>query len=149
MCFLIEIVTMGQGSYDIDTVLDEIGEFGRYQFLTFTLLCIPMFFNAIFTLSYVFTASSVDQRCWIKNCDQGNDLYLPPWINNSVPIENGVPARCSRYESRNSSAVDEFECTADLFNRSNVVQCNEFVYKNEERTIATEVCPLIILTKTI
>lgn len=41
---------------DLDVILDEIGEFGRYQKVKYFLLCIPVFFGAANSLSYVFTA---------------------------------------------------------------------------------------------
>ena len=41
---------------DLDIILGELGSFGKFQLINFTLICIPIVFNAIFTLSYVFSA---------------------------------------------------------------------------------------------
>lgn len=47
---------------DFDLVLDEIGEFGRYQKTNYTLICLPVLFAAANSLSYVFTAGIPDYR---------------------------------------------------------------------------------------
>lgn len=47
---------------DFDTVLLEIGEFGRYQQTNYLLLCLPVLFGAANSLSYVFTAGVPNYR---------------------------------------------------------------------------------------
>jgi OCT family organic cation transporter-like MFS transporter 4/5 len=47
---------------DLDNVLEEIGEFGRYQKMKYYLLCLPVFFGAANSLSYVFTAGHQHYR---------------------------------------------------------------------------------------
>lgn len=47
---------------DFDTVLLEIGEFGRYQQMNYILLCLPVLFAAANSLSYVFTAGIPNYR---------------------------------------------------------------------------------------
>lgn len=47
----------------LDGILVRIGQFGRFQQFNYVLLCIPMIFNAFFSISYVFTASTVVHRC--------------------------------------------------------------------------------------
>lgn len=46
----------------LDAILVRIGQFGRFQLINYALLCVPMVFNAFFSISYVFTASTVVQR---------------------------------------------------------------------------------------
>lgn len=46
----------------LDSILVRIGQFGKFQILIFLLICIPMMFNAIFSVTYVFTASTVTYR---------------------------------------------------------------------------------------
>lgn len=46
----------------LDAILVRIGQFGRYQIVNYVLLCVPMVFNAFFSISYVFTASTVVHR---------------------------------------------------------------------------------------
>lgn len=47
---------------DFDSVLDEIGEFGKFQFINYFLVCLPVFFGAANSLSYVFTAAVPNYR---------------------------------------------------------------------------------------
>lgn len=47
---------------DFDSVLLEIGEFGRYQQTNYLLLCIPVLFAAANSLTYVFTAGVPNYR---------------------------------------------------------------------------------------
>lgn len=46
----------------LDAILVRIGQFGRFQLINYALLCVPMVFNAFFSISYVFTASTVVHR---------------------------------------------------------------------------------------
>jgi len=47
---------------DVDHVLLQLGQFGRFQILNYIALSFPIFFSASFTLTYVFTASDLDYR---------------------------------------------------------------------------------------
>ena len=51
---------------DFDLVLEEIGEFGRYQQTNYLLLCLPVLFGAANSLSYVFTAGIPNYRLVIS-----------------------------------------------------------------------------------
>lgn len=46
----------------IDFLFTEIGEFGMYQVITYTLLCIPNAMMAMYVVSFVFTANALDYR---------------------------------------------------------------------------------------
>ena len=47
---------------DLDVVLQEIGEFGKYQKFNYFLLCLPVFFSAANCLAYVFLAGTQKYR---------------------------------------------------------------------------------------
>ena len=47
---------------DFDQILEEIGEFGRYQKTNYLLICLPVMFAAANSLSYVFTAGTPAYR---------------------------------------------------------------------------------------
>lgn len=47
---------------DLDSILIELGEFGRYQKIKYIYMTVPVFLLAGFTLSYVFTAGNLDYR---------------------------------------------------------------------------------------
>ena len=47
---------------DLDFILSEIGEFGRFQKVNFALLAIPIVIAGVFGLTYVFTATPLEYR---------------------------------------------------------------------------------------
>lgn len=47
---------------DFDTILKEIGEFGRFQQTNYLLICLPVLFSAANSLSFVFTAGIPNYR---------------------------------------------------------------------------------------
>ncbi|CAD7081409.1 unnamed protein product [Hermetia illucens] len=138
---------------DLDTILAEIGQFGMLQTLNFILICFPMVYSGM-ELNYFFTASGVEQRCRIDECDPEDTTapaFLPLWIDNSVPFESGVPSKCTRYKLSNSkdtstSYIDNNSknsnsspfCPGNMFDQTATESCSEFIYKTEEKTIATE-----------
>jgi len=46
----------------LDSILKYIGQFGRFQLIIFLLICLPMMFHAMFSVTYVFTAGTVMHR---------------------------------------------------------------------------------------
>ncbi|XP_063709471.1 organic cation transporter protein-like [Culicoides brevitarsis] len=121
---------------DLDVILTELGSFGKFQCINFFLICIPIIFNAVFTLSYIFTAGVPNHRCAIPECESTNKSTTE-WISFAIPQRfDKSPEQCSRYSP--ISNKEGFECTKNAFNRSNVVKCSEFVFETPEKTIATE-----------
>lgn len=47
---------------DLDNILTELGEFGKYQIGVYILLFFPLIFGSIGSLTYVFTAGDIDYR---------------------------------------------------------------------------------------
>ncbi|XP_034483396.1 organic cation transporter protein-like [Drosophila innubila] len=126
----------------LDAILIRIGQFGRYQIINYVLLCIPMVFNAFFSISYVFTASTVVHRCNITQCDSSSSLYEEPWLNFTVPYTNSDWDACNRYVY-NVSGVDPTDlmsgmCAAEYFDNSTEKCGSDFKFRDEEKTISTE-----------
>lgn len=48
--------------FDFDPILQDIGEFGRYQIYNYILIVIPIAIYAGITLTYAFTAGNVTYR---------------------------------------------------------------------------------------
>lgn len=57
-----QILAIDQLIMDFDLILEEIGQFGRYQQTNYLLLCLPVLFGAANSLSYVFTAGIPNYR---------------------------------------------------------------------------------------
>lgn len=47
---------------DVDSVLVELGELGRYQVLQYSLLAVITLVTSMTSLSYIFTAAQLDYR---------------------------------------------------------------------------------------
>lgn len=47
---------------DLDSVLEELGEFGKFQIINYIFISIPIFLFAGFSLSYVFAAGQLNYR---------------------------------------------------------------------------------------
>lgn len=74
-------------------------------------------------------------RCHISECeDISSTSYNTSWLEYAVPFENDIPSSCNRYRS-----LDGSNCLEESFNRLDVYQCNEFVYKTDDKTLVNEV----------
>jgi len=66
-----------QESFNYDAILEEIGEFGRYQLRTFIPLCFPALFFGVVIMSYTFTAAIPRYRyAFFLVLMRGDWLYL-------------------------------------------------------------------------
>lgn len=62
MSSTIECEEEKQQDLDLDGVLKELGQFGKFQLINYLFICLPILFSAIFTVSYVFTAGQLEYR---------------------------------------------------------------------------------------
>ncbi|XP_055905254.1 organic cation transporter protein [Eupeodes corollae] len=133
---------------DLDRVLEEIGECGRYQKINYFLICLPVMFAAANSLSYVFTAGTPNYRCLVPECGESStdfELY-PPWLVNATPGTNSkgkfTPEKCLRYEVMLNDSISiqdvSGSCPREKFNQMKQVKCREWVFDKNERTIVQE-----------
>lgn len=54
--------TFKESEIDLDVILQELGDFGKFQKLNFILLLLPIVLSSVYTLSYIFTASQLEYR---------------------------------------------------------------------------------------
>lgn len=47
---------------DLDSILLEVGQFGRYQIQTYCLILLPILFSAVYNSQYIFAAGAIDHR---------------------------------------------------------------------------------------
>ncbi|KAJ8936299.1 hypothetical protein NQ318_001492 [Aromia moschata] len=128
---------------DFDDMLEELGELGKFQIYTYTLVCLPVLFAAASSLSYVFTAGIPNYRCLIPECEDAYDTsYNVPWLNWTIPMDHssdqviGVKVdSCERYSLNRS--IDNTTCSPDIFT-SNIEKCSEWVFDENERTIVSD-----------
>lgn len=74
-------------------------------------------------------------------------MYEVPWLENAIPpaADGGVyqPSQCSHYSPL--ANLTKGLCRAEQF-ESNIVSCDRWVFKDNERTIVGEVRDLITMT---
>ncbi|KAK9874719.1 hypothetical protein WA026_005536 [Henosepilachna vigintioctopunctata] len=123
----------------LDNLLDQIGDFGRLQLTALFLICGVVVFHSATHVAYAFTALDSDYRCLIPGCDGSDAKYETNWLDNAIPsTSNNVYDKCEMYDRINNSINVFNNCTATAFNRSNVVKCDEFVFRDNENYIARE-----------
>ncbi|KAJ8723098.1 hypothetical protein PYW08_003010 [Mythimna loreyi] len=130
----------GERDVELDTILvEEIGQFGRYQLRTFLLSVLLVFFIAWAAVEYVFTTSRINTRCLIPECEEQPLAFHPYWLPNAVPqgSSQGSFDNCERFSSVNASLriVDSTSCPASFFNRNSRESCEEFVYENTHSVV--------------
>ncbi|CAH2047635.1 unnamed protein product, partial [Iphiclides podalirius] len=121
---------------DIDDVLiNEIGQFGRYQIRQLLLLSLPLLVGA-FSSEYIFSAAAIPHRCQIPECgEEGKDLeFQPEWILNAIPESSSGFSSCERYEPLGGNGSLDF-CPADIFNRNNLIACDDYVYSRNNSVV--------------
>ncbi|KAH8372838.1 hypothetical protein KR009_006112, partial [Drosophila setifemur] len=128
---------------DFDDILNQIGEFGRYQRRNYLLICLPVLFAAANSLSYVFTAGAPSYRCFVPGCDSTEAPdYGADWVPVAVPgrwSKQGhfTPDTCNRFAANKSNPWTSERCSADNFTEESE-RCQEFVYSGDERTIVQQ-----------
>lgn len=134
--------TAASETITLDSILVQLGDFGKYQSFVFGLVCVAVVFHSAVHIAFVFSAKELDYRCEIPNCDQVSAggipaEYDPKWLSNAIPYKNDKPAKCHRYRSFHNDSLPGL-CNAQDFDRSNVVRCEKFVYESEEVTIVKD-----------
>lgn len=133
---------MSEEEIDLEPVIKEIGQFGKFQLLNYILISIPILFIGIYSLSYIFTTEDLNYRCVIPNCDGSNPdqrIYNPEWLKYAVPFEDDLPKQCERFVPVDTNSSD-WQCTEEYFtNNLENDDCDEFVYETIETNIVNEV----------
>ncbi|EDX11464.1 GD15012 [Drosophila simulans] len=134
----------GDDDNSLDAILVRIGQFGRYQIINYVLLCVPMLFNAFFSISYVFTASTVVHRCTVPQCDSPSSAYEEDWLGFTIPKKNSAWDDCHRYATNLSGAISGYTdpsgqyCLKEYFTVTPETCGRDFKFRDEEKTISTE-----------
>lgn len=122
---------------DLDYVLvNEIGQFGRYQMFNLLLVSVPIIMSA-FMSEYIFSAAAIPHRCRIPECGETTKLerFDPDWVLHAIPPadNNNGFASCARYTSVfNNGSLDY--CPPYLFS-NNEQGCDNFVYARDNSCV--------------
>ncbi|CAO1379550.1 unnamed protein product [Diamesa tonsa] len=130
---------------DFDLILEEIGEFGKFQLTNYLLICLPVLFAAANSLSYVFVARAPNYRCLVPECETTETAqYDTVWIQHAIPgtFSNPdghfIPDVCQRYKIDNETTSHENDtCPAQWFSNEQI-KCDKWVYDENEHTIVQD-----------
>lgn len=109
--------------------------------VNYLLLALPMFLNAVFTVTYVFTASSAAHRCNIPECDSTGSALQEPWVNFTIPVDvKGELSQCTRY-SKVAGGEYTGKCDERGFDNG-IEKCEDFIVDKKQSSISNEVSVL-------
>ncbi|CAG9787560.1 unnamed protein product [Diatraea saccharalis] len=114
---------------DLDSILLELGSFGRYQIFNYCFILLPIIFSAVYNGQYIFTAGSLDFRCRVPECEgsYGGQLQPGNWGVWALPESGG---RCERLRPLPPPA-----CTSESFHQSETVACTSWVYESNNTIV--------------
>ncbi|XP_055693800.1 organic cation transporter protein-like [Lutzomyia longipalpis] len=123
--------------FDLDLLIQQIGPFGKFQLINYLLICIPIIFTGMFSLGFAFTAGNLDYRCRISGCDGDDPSLSAPFLDFTTPKDGDKFSSCQKFlHTPNATITDQ--CQADLFDPTQLRDCAEFVYQDDETTILSE-----------
>ncbi|KAJ8723078.1 hypothetical protein PYW08_002990 [Mythimna loreyi] len=74
---------------DLDAIIPELGQFGRYQRFVFLYLGIAIIFTSIYNIQYLFAAGAVAYRCRVPACESSPEKFQPNgWKTFALPSED-------------------------------------------------------------
>ncbi|XP_047990415.1 organic cation transporter protein-like [Leguminivora glycinivorella] len=115
-----------------EILLEELGQFGKYQLRVLLLSAIAVIWAGIAASDFVFTTARINTRCLIPECETSPLDFSPDWLANAIPSTDGSFDQCSRF---NASTPMLRTCPADIFDRNNVVPCEEYVYEHQNTVV--------------
>lgn len=65
-----------------------------------------------------------------------NISYSQPWLKNAIPSVGGKLDHCHRFAIINKTSN---QCTADMFDSTTKIPCDDYVYASDEINMQTEV----------
>ncbi|CAG5054644.1 unnamed protein product [Parnassius apollo] len=127
---LISVIVMSKPEQhvDLDGILLELGQFGRYQLQIYCLIFLPILFNGVYNSQFIFAAADLQYRCKVPECESSP----PQFANNgwgvwALPEDGG---RCQRLQPVGSG------CSVDSFHPTITVSCDQWVYKSNDSIVA-------------
>ncbi|KAM3955695.1 LOW QUALITY PROTEIN: organic cation transporter protein [Aphomia sociella] len=118
-------MTKHKDGVDLDSILSELGQFGRYQMLTYCFIMFPILFSAVYNGQYIFAAGNLQYRCEVPQCESSPEFVAGGWVW-ALP-ENG--GRCERLVPLDTS------CSADSFHVNETEQCTSWVYESNNTIV--------------
>ncbi|CAH2047651.1 unnamed protein product, partial [Iphiclides podalirius] len=113
---------------DLDSILAELGQLGRYQIRIFCFILLPILFSAVQNSQYIFAAANVPYRCKVPECESSPPQFDPNgWGAWALPEGGG---RCERMEPVGEG------CSVDSFHPENTISCDRWIYEHNNSIVS-------------
>ncbi|KAJ8716890.1 hypothetical protein PYW07_003517 [Mythimna separata] len=113
---------------DLDTILLELGQFGRYQIRNYCFILVAILISSVRNSQYVFAAGEIPYRCAVPECESSPPEFVAgnwgPW---ALPDER---ASCERLVPLAQ------ECALSSFSINETKRCTSWVYENHDTIVA-------------
>ncbi|XP_013183874.2 organic cation transporter protein [Amyelois transitella] len=117
----------------LDAILAELGAFGKYNIINYTILLLPVLLAGMFGAVYIFEAPDINYRCKIHECET---LYNETtWLEYAIPKKGEKFSKCERYPIRSNLGIENMTCKAEDFDTSVKEKCSSFVYSDEDSAV--------------
>ncbi|XP_028031162.1 solute carrier family 22 member 6-like [Bombyx mandarina] len=121
---------------DLDDVLvNELGQFGRFQLMTIFLVAVPLIMSA-FMSEFIFSAAAIPHRCQVPECGEYSQrsYFEPEWLPNAIPHTDSGFESCERFAPVGDANGTLDYCPANIFH-TNTIPCEGFVYARDNSVV--------------
>uniref|UniRef100_A0A2H1V9B3 SFRICE_005630 n=1 Tax=Spodoptera frugiperda TaxID=7108 RepID=A0A2H1V9B3_SPOFR len=115
------------GTVDLDAILLELGQFGRYQIRNYCFILVVILTSAVYNAQYIFAAGDVPYRCKVPECEASPPQFeAGNWGTFALP---DAGARCERLLPLGE------ECAPSSFSANETKRCQAWVYENQNTIV--------------
>ncbi|KAK5650491.1 hypothetical protein RI129_001520 [Pyrocoelia pectoralis] len=125
---------MSPNSVSLDSILIEIGGFGKFQRVVVLLILIAASTINIPALVWVFETKEVNYRCELPGCESNPPQYKSSWWSDAIPSVDNTPSKCEKYKR----LVNNNQITSCEFDRNVTEHCDAYVYETDEISIVQD-----------
>ncbi|KAJ0175269.1 hypothetical protein K1T71_009410 [Dendrolimus kikuchii] len=118
---------------NLESVLESLGPYGRYNLFYFVLLLYPILLSSFFECGFIFEAQEIAYRCEVQGCEQRfNDTS---WLKYAIPMDpkKEKPASCERYAPVNNITISQ--CLPEEFELNQTLPCENYVYELDKSLV--------------
>ncbi|XP_013174146.1 PREDICTED: organic cation transporter protein-like [Papilio xuthus] len=118
---------------DLDSILKQLGAFGKYNIVNYALLLFPIFLAGMYGSVFVFEAPDITYRCEISQCE---DVNKSMWLEHAIPREkDNLLSKCKQYQFIGNYSQNNGTCSERDFNKAVVEECEKYVYSDEDSAV--------------